>query len=146
MERSLEDKCKDPVYLMNTMVEYYGHKGDVGYFSDMCPENITQSFMLDSHAIEKDGGFRAMSYFDDSWQTSISRGEEDDAHLDALRRVLEPAMRKNGEILKRVQNLMCTELKEWKWPQELWMDKATSQQVCSSSFLQIDFIFHALQS
>jgi hypothetical protein len=118
MDKSTKDKSRDPEYLRDITVEYFRNKFELGFFSDMSPENVMNGFSFRHDAIQEDGGLRAMSYLDDSLQSSIARAQEEhDRGREALSQRLQPLWT-DVSVGTKVNTLIEDELKRNGWSEE----------------------------
>lgn len=138
MEQYIIDKSRSPEYLTDVTVEYCRQKKHIGFFTDLSSSNVTKGFMIDSKAIEGEGGLHALARFDDSPHTSIARAhEERDRRAQALAERMMPFWT-DPIIRAKVIALMDRELKLAGWDPKVLITMEFVEKVSSVTGMRFD--------
>jgi hypothetical protein len=120
--------------LKENLIKYSEEKYSLGFFDDVRYSNITESSILDPVAIEADGGFQAIAYFDTNPDSFSARATEEENERLWIEQELTPAL-KIPDWHKAIEGLIEEELKETDLPRKKWKGKNLGTKVTLFSAL-----------
>lgn len=104
------DIPNSPSLYKELIIEYFKEKCGIGFFEDASLSNISNYCMLDSAALDVDGGLQASSVFNTCPDSMLARPGEDDRQFHYLEQRYKFCLR-DQDLKKGTMRLMDEELK-----------------------------------